>query len=610
MALSGKQKKYLKKNIHKLTVSAAAEVLGVPKTEIEKHLLRIWGKEKYQKFSEKNHRKSYLQKRIIKFSFKEWFRRNKYIIPLLSFLVFAVYANSLGNDFVSDDIRGILENPRINSFSQSFPSALSLIKFFQPAQYLLTNKIFGLNPFFFRLPSVFFHLGSVIVVYFIILLLFNKKTALFASSLFAVHPILSEAIVWISGGIHVQYSFFVLLSILFYILSVKNKRLLYLSLLSGLLSLSISEKAIILPFLLAGIEFVYRLRAASWKKIALLATPIIGLGIFYASSIPSKLVALKLDYYQGGAFANPLRYLPLSITSYLELIFWPKGLTLYHTEMSVSSVEFAIRWVLFSAFIGLIIVAFKKNKSLFYWLSFFIVSLAPTLTPFGISWFVAERYVYLGTIGIIVTVSFLLNKLYEKDNLKPLVMGMFSIAVVALFARTVIRNTDWRNQDSLWLAAAKTSPSSHQNHNNLGDMYGRHGDLEKAVEEFKRAIELKPNYADAYHNLGNTYLQQEKYDLAIEYYQKAAVLNPRLWQSHQNLAGIYFRQKKYDLAEASLKKAAAIFPNNSQLHYNLAITYLKLNKKAEAKKELEQTLKLSPGNPSVLKLLQTLNQGN
>ncbi len=70
-----------------------------------------------------------------------------------------------------------------------------------------------------------------------------------------------------------------------------------------------------------------------------------------------------------------------------------------------------------------------------------------------------------------------------------------------------MRNFDWKNQDTLWLATAKTSPSSHQNHNNLGDLYARRGEYEKAVEEFKKAIELKPDYGDAYHNLANVYHQ-------------------------------------------------------------------------------------------------------
>ena len=103
---------------------------------------------------------------------------------------------------------------------------------------------------------------------------------------------------------------------------------------------------------------------------------------------------------------------------------------------------------------------------------------------------------------------------------------MDRLHLFALSVRTITRNADWKNQDTLWLATAKTSPSSPQNHNNLGDYYGRQGDLEKAAEEFKTAIKLKPNYGDAYHNLANIYHQMGEDDLAIENYRKALSFNP------------------------------------------------------------------------------------
>jgi protein O-mannosyl-transferase len=45
----------------------------------------------------------------------------------------------------------------------------------------------------------------------------------------------------------------------------------------------------------------------------------------------------------------------------------------------------------------------------------------------------------------------------------------------------MIRNSDWQNQDTLWIATGKTAPSDPKTHNNLGDLYGRHGDLDRAI---------------------------------------------------------------------------------------------------------------------------------
>jgi len=239
-----------------------------------------------------------------------------------------------------------------------------------------------------------------------------------------------------------------------------------------------------------------------------------------------------------------------------------------------------------------------------------VVSLAPVLTPFGVSWWLAERYVYLGTIGIFAVVAMGLEKLISHKKLRLLGITMLGLIIISLSARTIVRNRDWKSQDTLWLASAKTSPSSPQNHNNLGDLYSRHGDFEKAVDEFKKATELKPNYADAYHNLANTYQQMGKSDEALENYQEAIKINPNLWQSYQNSARIYFDRQQYSMVEAALKEALKINPQNLTIYSNLSITYLRTDQQDKAKKILQEALIIDPQNPKIIELLNQLNSSN
>jgi len=246
--------------------------------------------------------------------------------------------------------------------------------------------------------------------------------------------------------------------------------------------------------------------------------------------------------------------------------------------------------------LGGLVILWKKNRLIFFWLAFFIISLLPTLTPFGISWIVAERYVYLGTVGIIAITSYGLMGLINNKKTEAIGYLIFIIIILSLMTRTIVRNFDWENQDTLWLAAAKTSPSSAQNHNNLGDLYGRHGDLKRSAEEFRIAIKLNPYYADAYHNLGNTYQQMGSPAAALENYQLALKYNPNLWQSYQNIAAIYFNQEKYDLAEKEIQKSIKVFPNNPQLHVNLGVIYLKMKDKKKAEESFMKALTIDPKN--------------
>lgn len=574
MSLTGNQKKYLKKNLKNKNIEQIASDLDVPLKEVQKYLQKIWGKEKYKKFidkkdnskkdsSKKNKYKkdSGLLERIKFFDFKKWFDENLLILMLLTILVFIAYFNSFFNEFLSDDIAAIRDNLKINRFEyviNSFPAALRSF-----LNFILVN-LFGKFPVYFRLINIIFHLLTVLAVYLLVYLTINKKVALFSAAILAVHPLQTEAVTWISGGIYSQYSFFIILALLFYVLSVKDKKYYYLSIASFILSLMSSEKAIVFPFLL----FVYQLafkQLKNWKK--LIAPFVIGgsWALFYVLKVPGRISSLQVEHYQEPQTINPLFQIPIAISSYLELVFFPKGLTIYHSEMFFSTFNFYLKATVMVLFFGLIVFSYKKNRYLFFWLSFLIISLLPTLTPLGISWIVAERYIYLGAIGIYVAVGLCAQKLTKIKNGNNYFYGLLGLLILALTVRTIVRNNDWKNQDNLWIATAKYSPNSAQNHNNLGDLYGRRGDLARAAEEFKIAILLQPNYADAYHNLANTYSNMEELDKAIENYKQSLKFNPNLWQSYQNLSIIYYEQENFDLAKDYLEKALQLNPDNQKL---------------------------------------------
>jgi tetratricopeptide (TPR) repeat protein len=264
--------------------------------------------------------------------------------------------------------------------------------------------------------------------------------------------------------------------------------------------------------------------------------------------------------------------------------------------MSFGQIEYLIRMIGLIGLICLIGYCWKKNKQLFFWLLFFIISLLPTLTPFGISWIVAERYVYLGSIGVIGVIGYVLGGIMQNKKTEGIGYMIFIIIILGLMTRTIMRNMDWKNEDTLWIATGKTSPSDPKTHNNLGDVYGRWGNLKLSAEEFKIAIQLNPRYADAYHNLGNTYQQMGSSSAALEQYQLALKYNPNLWQSHQNIAAIYFSQKEYERAEQSIIKAIQVFPNNPQLHVNLGTIYLFMKDRVKAEKEFYNALSIDPNN--------------
>ena len=545
-----------------------------------------------------------MEERIKSFDFRFWFKKHWKVLGFLILLVCLAYANSLNNDFVSDDTRAILRNEELDKISyilnRTMPSLHLTFCF-------VINKIVGKIPLFYRLVNICFHLGAVLLTYILFSILIDSKTAFFIASIFAVHPIQIESVTWISGGPYAEYGFFVLFTLLAYTLSKRNNKWIFIAISGFIFSILAAHVAIVFPLILLLFIISFEDIRRDWKRLVPFFVISLIVVLINLKGISQRLTSFQTDFYQEAQILNPLIQIPIAITSYLELIFWPKGLTLYHSEMSFSQGEYILRLIIFIIFLGIIVYSFGRNRRVFFGLSLFIISLLPTLTPLGITWIVAERYVYLGAIGIYFVVALGIKKLSEIKKLNIAAKIFFSLIIISLLTRTIIRNIDWKNEDNLWIATGKTSPSSPNTHNNLGDVYGRRGDIERAIYEFKKAIEIKPNYADAYHNLANTYHGIGRLEEAVENYKKAIHFNPNLWQSYQNLAAIYLQENKVDLAKEYFKKATKINSKSPNLHTNLGIIYLMTEERQKAREEFQKALWLNPNDQRAKQGLRLLD---
>ncbi|MFH1864189.1 MAG: tetratricopeptide repeat protein, partial [bacterium] len=362
---------------------------------------------------------------------------------------------------------------------------------------------------------------------------------------------------------------------------------------------------------------LYEIAFGSLKKKWKAILPYLIVGIFITISlfnkIEGKLIGLKIYNYVQPGFDNPLLKIPISITEYLRLMFWPGDLSLYRSELIFTLPQYLTRLGIFLILLLVIGISYRKKRYIFFWLLFFIITLLPTLTPYRFASTVAERYVYVGSLGIFAVVGMILNNLSENEKLKKGVYFIFVVLILALSVRTIVRNRDWLSEDNLWIASAKVSPNDPNVLNNLGDMYTRHKDYQKAIESLSKAIKLKPDYADAYHNLANsqaTLYSQEKNEeylkLAIDNYFLAIKYNPLLWQSHQNLGVIYFNIKQYDKAIEQLNKAIEINPSNLNLQYNLGIVYLNSDNTQKAKEIFSSILQKEPDNQTIIGILKQI----
>lgn len=603
MALSQNQKKLIKKNVHSLSFVDLIRKTGTKDEDVLAYLKEKWTKDKFEKYiSDQGMKiskfgvKQEIVFNVDDFSFKTWLRENIAVLVFLLFAVLIVYFNSFQNGFVSDDVDGILRNKHIAEWSYATSYTLG---FFRNLFMMSIARIFGVVPFWFRFFSIISHIFTVFVVYFIFSLTGRKNLSLIGALFFAIHPIIVESVTWISGGVYTNYTLLLLFAFVFHIFSHKNKYFLSLSWSLFIIALFTSVNAVVF----APMIFIYEFAFSDFKTaIKKTWTYWVILGLFILSAVIPGFMKRKESlggmFYQESGMDNPLLVVTTAIFEYIRLIFWPKDLTLYHSQLDISNTMFFLRSVFLSIYFYVTYFFYKKNRMIFFWMSFFFVCLLPFMTPFRISWIVAERYVYMSSIAIFFIVAYFFDKFLDNEKVKNILYIVLIVIIVMLGFRTILRNFDWVDADTLYLSMEHVSYNDPKTHNNLGDVYGRRGDFVKSEAEFKKAIELKPNYGDAYFNLGNTYLQwsRDKWASAEANYKMALSLNPDIWQGYAQLAFIYYNVGKYDLAYENIQKSLSL-NKESIFSYNLAAMISAARNDIEsAKRYLNQAIAINPND--------------
>jgi len=454
-------------------------------------------------------------------------RRFSYLILIL--IVLSVYANALNNGFVSDDQSYINPSYAQSPFWQSMPGLRSMLGW-------VTIRAVGAAPWAWHLPNILFHAATVCLLFALIREIEEDfKLAFIAAALFAVHPICVESVTWISGGPYVMGGFFGLMTI-FCICKSYNLAALFFYLAAVFLGAS---KMVILPLMPAFWYLLIRKERhlylwskrdmiGSWVLLGLMVIVTINL----VCQVGPRLANMREVYFVVPKMMNPLVQIPIAITSYLELLIWPHHLSFYHSEMVFTYPEYWARAAIFAVLTVGFVYACRFQKAVAFWMGWFFISLLTTLTPFGISWVVAERYVYFGAIAFCVLLA---AALCQSGRLWWM---LFLICLIAFGTRTWFRNRDWKTEARLWFVTDQVAPHSSQNQNNMGSVYMKAGRWREAEECFKRSIAYKPRFADAWHNLGMAVYFQGRNLEAVEYYKKALSINPAIWQAQEMIKHI------------------------------------------------------------------------
>jgi tetratricopeptide (TPR) repeat protein len=101
----------------------------------------------------------------------------------------------------------------------------------------------------------------------------------------------------------------------------------------------------------------------------------------------------------------------------------------------------------------------------------------------------------------------------------------------------------------------ETNPKDAEDYNNQGDAYLRKGQLDLAIADFDKALEINPKYVFAYSCRGSAYRGKGEFDLAIADFNKALEINPKLAFVYIERGDIYRSKGQFELAIADFNEA-------------------------------------------------------
>uniref|UniRef100_A0A1A9UXH9 dolichyl-phosphate-mannose--protein mannosyltransferase n=1 Tax=Glossina austeni TaxID=7395 RepID=A0A1A9UXH9_GLOAU len=197
-------------------------------------------------------------------------------------------------------------------------------------------------------------------------------------------------------------------------------------------------------------------------------------------------------------------------------------------------------------------------------LAFLILPFLPaTNLFFYVGFVVAERLLYLPSVGFCLIVGFGLSKIMDflrtrrMQRTKQMMIISLCVVLCTLSARTVLRNRDWKDEESLYRSAVRVNPPKALG--NLGSVLSSQARYTEAEEILLEAIKYRPNMADVHFNLGILYQNQKKYNFAIESFKNALNFRPNLAVAYLNL-GISL------IAVGKCQEAAQVLQDGSRLN--------------------------------------------
>lgn len=580
-------------------------------------------------------------------------------------ITLSVFGRAIDCGFVYDDVLYVQNNPEVqqgltlNGIGWAFTHAVS--NNWHPLtviSYMVDYQFYRLNPHGFHLTNVILHAITVVLLF----LALKEVTgtlwrSAFVAAIFAIHPLRTESVVWISERKDVLSGLFFMLTLWAYFRYARRPfslvRYLWIAL-PFTLGLMCKPMLVTAPFLLLLLDYwpLNRFQNLSLsrfrfpKRIILEKIPLVILSICACvaavlaqkSAIAPEAV-LPFTLRIGNAF--------VSCIIYLWQMFYPFGLAVFYPfpiQLPFWKAVLALL-ALLAITVGAFSFRLKRPYLLVGWF-WYLGMLVPVigLVQVGLQGH-ADRYTYLPQIGLYFALTWTVADLSARWHNRHAALGAIAVGIiVSLSLVTFIQAGCWRDSESLWNHALACTQNNEVANDNLGTALLENGQADEAIAHFRKALEIQPDDALTATHLGMALAQQGQSSEAFTTFQNALAKHPRdaivlydygiallhygqFDQASEQLAQALEIQSDYapnlhQLGNTMLHRGQAgqaavvfqtilkVYPEDPEAHYVLGMISLLQGKPDQAVVHLEEVLKSQPNNPQAqdnlgLALLQT-----
>ena len=542
-------------------------------------------------------------------------------------VAWAVFGQTLTHDFVNfDDYVYVYDNPlvvrglSIEGIIGAFTHTHALN--WHPLttlSHMLDCQLYGLKAGGHHFTNVILHTISVLLLFLVIKQMTGGLwQSAFVAALFAIHPLHVESVAWIAERKDVLSAAFFMLTLAAYARYARAPSAPRYLLVALLYACALMSKPMLvtLPFVLLLLDYWPLGRIGAQKsevgsQLRRLITEKIPLFALSALSC----IATLLTQRQAPNAIDQLPFLWrlnnsfVSYVTYIWQMLWPARLAVFYPHpndrLPLLEVTAAIT---FLVGVSLLVTYLRRTKPYlvtgWFW---YLGMLVPVIGFVQVGEQAhADRYTYLPQIGLYIMIAWTVGDLLLKSTsrVRQALVGIAAaIAIVCLGVRAFVQVSYWKNSETLWSHTLAVTSDNDVAHNNLGFLFLRRGELDKAISQFQAALDIRSRNTETHYslgaalienNLGNAFARKQLWDEAIDHLEEAVRLRPDYADAYFNLGSVFFQQGRIDQAIAQWQKALAIRPRDAEAHRNVASALRKQGNVKEAIAEYEQALNIVP----------------